>query len=810
MTKLAFRTLFAAALAAAAMPSGISLAQARDQYGAPIEQPGPPPDSGNGDIRQTVARVSDLTGTVSYARGDDPDNWQPADRNVPMTIGDRLYTDDRSRVEIQVHGGAYVRLGAHTDLAVMNLTDDTKQFAIKSGVASFDVRRLDSDEVFEIDTPNAALTVQRPGQYRVDIDADGNARVTVRDGLADLAAGGGSLSLGIGDSVEIYGGDNPQYETVAAAGRDEWDRWVDQRRERIGHAQSAQYVSQDIVGVDDLDEYGRWDNIPTYGRVWSPISVSVGWTPYRVGHWTWQDPWGWNWVSTEPWGWAPYHYGRWVTYSSRWYWVPVAPHVRYVSYSPALVAFVGGGPGFSATVAVGGGPAYVGWFPLAPADPFIPWWGRPRSNVNVTNITYVNKTYVTVVNQNTFVSSTGVVNNVVQDQTVIRQVQSAPVLRGPVPIAPTRQSLRVATRGVAAVPRPSATVIARPVVARVAPPPAPPTFDRKLAVIQQNRGAPLAPEQAAQVAVQERNRAQTVTAIKPAALEQGRVTLAPRGRTAAGATAVQGNKPVPTPQPIAPLRGRPMATADRPVAAAPVVAPRAANRQPVAAERAPQTTGGAPPTPPSRMGAPTPVGPRTMPEERRVATPPSERGRIPAPVETPRPEIQERRVVTAPAQPPGRPAIEERRVVTPPSDRGRFPAPVETPRPEIQERRVVTPPGQPPGRPAVEERRVATPPSQPRRVEERRVVTPPNEPRRPAVEEDRLRPTPRRYEPQNDRAAPRPTFSERERERAVTPVPPRGRSEAEGRQPPPTRGRGEEGSRQDGRGRPTPRPTPSD
>src|SRR5512142_2791642 len=95
--------------------------QARDEYG---------------EIRQTVARISNLSGEVSFSRGDDPDNWQPADRNVPMTLGDRIYTGSRSRAELQVHGGNSIRLGARSDLAALNLTDDTNQFAIKAGIAS--------------------------------------------------------------------------------------------------------------------------------------------------------------------------------------------------------------------------------------------------------------------------------------------------------------------------------------------------------------------------------------------------------------------------------------------------------------------------------------------------------------------------------------------------------------------------------------------------------------------------------------------------------------------------------------------------
>ena len=398
-----------------------------------------------GEIRQTVARISYLAGPVSFARGDEPDNWQPPDVNVPLTLGDRLFTGRGGRTELQIHGGAFVRLDADTDLAVLNLTDDTKQLSLNSGAAAFEIRRLGADEVFEVDSPNAAVTFERAGDYRIDVDRDGNTRVGVRRGRAIVAAGGGQVALSAGDEMDIDGIDRPQYGVAALGQPDRFDTWVAGRKRRGEQARSRAYVSEEIVGVADLDEYGRWEDIPEYGHVWSPASVEAGWSPYRVGHWVWQDPWGWTWVSGEPWGWAPYHYGRWVTRSSRWYWVPVGPRTASASvrYAPALVAFVGGGSDFSSAPT---GAGYVGWFPLAPSDPLVPWWG-PRSAARAANGAYVNRAHVTVVNQNTFASGGLVARNVVTDRGVLRDVVSAPVLRGPLPVVPTNASLRVAGRG---------------------------------------------------------------------------------------------------------------------------------------------------------------------------------------------------------------------------------------------------------------------------------------------------------------------------------------------------------------------------
>jgi hypothetical protein len=602
--KSAPRRLSTMLLAGIFLAGGFVSGQNRDPYGNPVGYDDRQYDDdsryGPDDIRQTVARISDIDGRVSYARGDDPDDWQAADRNVPVTIGDRLYTDPQSRVELQIAGGDYVRLGSGADLAVLNLTDDTRQFALKSGVGSFRVRSLDDWQFFEVDTPNAAVTFETPGNYRIDVDERGGTRVSVRDGRARVAAGGGQVPIRAGDAIVIDGFDDPRYDFVALDEPDGWDRWVRERDARISGARSYRYVSADIAGVDDLDAYGRWENLPSYGWAWSPTRVAAGWAPYRVGKWIWQDPWGWTWLSYEPWGWAPYHYGRWVFTRSRWCWVPVSPRVTYVPYYPALVAFTAGGPGWSASFSVSSG-GYVGWFPLAPREPFIPWWGRPRVAVNVTNITYVNRTYVTVVNHNTFVSGGLVTSAVVRDTAVVRQVAAAPVLRGPLPVVPTQGALRVASRPAAA-PRPPAAVVARPVVARVAPPPAPPRFDQKVAVIRENRGAPVLPDEAARLAVRERGRPQTVTQVRPAVEETGRVKLAPRSPSAQAAQ--------PTPQPVAsaPVRGRPVATSQRPVAQAPVSAPAEARRA-----RPPQREE----PPASRQAEPSEVNARPAPETRQ-------------------------------------------------------------------------------------------------------------------------------------------------------------------------------------------------
>ncbi len=570
------------------------------------------------EILQSVARVSWFQGEVSFSRGDAPDDWQPASANYPMTLGDRIWSGRSARTELQLRG-ATVYVGSETELAVLDLTRDVQQLSLGLGTASFRIDRLDRNDVFEVATPNVSVTFETPGLYRIDVDRDGNSRVSVRQGRAWAAAAGGQVGLERGDQIRVWGLDRPDYDVVGLSRYDSWDRWVDQRDRRYRSVRSASYVHADIYGAYDLDAYGSWENHASYGSVWYPRGVGAGWEPYRAGRWIWRDPWGWTWLSSEPWGWAPYHYGRWTMVRGRWGWVPVGPGSHYPGYSPALVGFVGGGPGWSLSVSVSVG-GFVGWFPLGPREPLHPWWYHSRSSANVAGYNYAYRSRVTVVAANVFIGSGAVERAIVRDTRVMREISTAPVLRGPIPVLPTRESIRVSSvrvQGRAAI-RPPAQVRQREVVTRTAPPPAPPSFERKLEVIRESGGEPVKADAARRLSVDQNRGERAVLPVRPAARED--VVLVPRGK-------VQESR---KPQPLPPSATRRPVTADRP-APARVEAPPA--RAPEVRQEAEPVR---PTTPPRRIGgaAAPPVverAPAPQPEVKDVKREPMPSRQVPPP-----------------------------------------------------------------------------------------------------------------------------------------------------------------------------------
>ena len=437
-----------------------------------------------------VARLNYIQGSISYQPGGEND-WVQANPNRPLTTGDNLWADRNSRGELHI-GSASFRIGSETGITFLNLNDRTIQIQLAQGSLNVHVRRLEGGDAFEIDTPNLAFTLERPGDYRVDVNPDGaSTRITVRQGEGEATGGGNEFHMDSGDQATFDGTDNLTFHAGQARGYDDFDEWCRGRDEREERSISARYVSRDIDGYQDLDDYGEWRDVPDYGEVWFPASVNAGWAPYRYGHWVWIAPWGWTWVEDEPWGFAPFHYGRWAVYNGAWGWVPGPVVVRPV-YAPALVVFVGGSH-FGASVSFGGGGG-VGWFPLGPREVYIPpYRTSPRyvqnvnvtnttvnvtnvtnvynnvtvNNVNVNKITYMhqnNVNAVTVVNHDTFVNARPVAPATVR--VTPQQIQTAEVQRT-VAVAPVQKS--VVGSAPAATVRPPQAVMQRQVVVKETP-----------------------------------------------------------------------------------------------------------------------------------------------------------------------------------------------------------------------------------------------------------------------------------------------------------------------------------------------------
>lgn len=355
----------------------------------------PPPIAG---------RLSYIHGAVSFQPAGVND-WTAATPNRPLTISDQLFSGDGSEAEVQVPGSTF-RLGSRTAFQFLNLDGRTDQVRLSEGSLIVHVRHLEPGENLEIDTANLAFSIGGPGDYRIDTNPDqSQTYVTVRNGQGQVTSNSGAFAV-YARQQAVFNGD--QYNVYAAPGYDAFDNWSSSRNRRGDRSASSRYVSQYMVGAEDLDDSGSWRQVPDYGEMWVPRDVPSGWSPYHYGHWAWVDPWGWSWVDDAPWGFAPFHYGRWANVGGSWGWCPGPVAARPV-YAPALVAWLGFGGAVGVSFGFGGGGG-VGWLPLGPRDVYVPSYAASQTyvtRINNTNTTFVNNTSITNV-YNTY-NSTGAV-----------------------------------------------------------------------------------------------------------------------------------------------------------------------------------------------------------------------------------------------------------------------------------------------------------------------------------------------------------------------------------------------------------------
>jgi hypothetical protein len=451
-----------------------------------------------------VARMNFSQGSVSFQPGGEGD-WVSAVPNRPLTTGDNLWTDRNSRAELHI-GSTSVRMGPETSLTLLQLDDRTSQFRLSEGSMILRVRHLDDDDLVEVDTPNTAFSVLKNGEYRIDVDRNGDETfITAWRGRGEVTGGGSSYVVVGGQRARFFGKDSLNYDISEIPRSDDFDDWAFDRDGREDRADASNYVSQEMTGYEDLDDYGRWRYVADYGPVWIPAAIPVGWAPYRYGHWVWIRPWGWTWVDDEPWGFAPFHYGRWAYVENGWCWVPGPVVVRPV-YAPALVVFVGDQWRF------GSGPG-VGWFPLAPGEVYVPAYRASRvyvnqvnvtnTVVNVTKVTNVYNTYitnktnitqinylnrrapnaVTAVSRETFVNARPVAKNIMRVSD--RDIAEAPLTHA-APVEPVKASVLGAG---APVKNPPPQIVNRPVIARQIPMPA------RTRIEQKQNPVPLEPQQ---------------------------------------------------------------------------------------------------------------------------------------------------------------------------------------------------------------------------------------------------------------------------------------------------------------------------
>ncbi len=296
-----------------------------------------------------------VEGDVWHQRADEF-GAEEAEANSPFLPGDRIWTREPGKVEIRFSGWVTAWMDEGTKLDYVE-ADRPHRLGFWTGSLLF---RVGEESEVVVETPGGTLTPQGEGLYRLDVlDDRRTVQFGVREGIATVGNEAGSVLVRAGNRTVASAGEAPSAPESWRAD-DDFADWAANRQARFVRGEDVPYedLPEEVrEHVHDLDGHGRWAHDHDHGWIWYP-AVAAAWSPYYHGRWA-HTPFGYTWISYDPWGWAPFHYGRWGHGPRGWYWLP--GH----AWSPGWVSWAYGYD-------------WIGWSPLSPFGYPVYGWGDFR------------------------------------------------------------------------------------------------------------------------------------------------------------------------------------------------------------------------------------------------------------------------------------------------------------------------------------------------------------------------------------------------------------------------------------------------
>ncbi|MBI3881305.1 MAG: FecR domain-containing protein [Verrucomicrobia bacterium] len=166
------------------------------------------------------SQIIEVAGRVEFAAAGQA-AWQPAKVGAALKPGDRLRTQAQSRAALQLSDRSVVRLDERTTLEIQPPRHaEKRRFSLPSGRLFFFNREQPADVEFE--TPLATGAI-RGTEFVLAVAAGGTLELALLDGLVDLRADTGSLSLQSGEQARVERGQAPTKSPLLnAATRIQW------------------------------------------------------------------------------------------------------------------------------------------------------------------------------------------------------------------------------------------------------------------------------------------------------------------------------------------------------------------------------------------------------------------------------------------------------------------------------------------------------------------------------------------------------------------------------------------------------------
>lgn len=205
-----------------------------------------------------------------------------------VKVGDRVSTDAESKAEVLLNPGSYIRIAGNSSFEFVDTSLENLQINLTRGSAMFEVITTDGF-TFAVNTPKATFNVLKSGVYRIDVLEDGNGRIEVWKGKAQVGEDDAEIKKG---KTATAGGDDVAVAKFDRGERDSLEDWSRQRAKELAKANDRldrNRLRNTLIsgfnsrGWNLFDSFGLWVYDPFWGS-YSFLPFGYGWSsPYGFG-----------------------------------------------------------------------------------------------------------------------------------------------------------------------------------------------------------------------------------------------------------------------------------------------------------------------------------------------------------------------------------------------------------------------------------------------------------------------------------------------------------------------------------------------
>ena len=224
-----------------------------------------------------------------------------------IQIGDRITTGEDGKAEVLLNPGSYLRVGPNTSFDFASTDLEDLRVNLRTGSAVFEIIATDEFKV-TIKMPQSDVQLTNSGVFRIDVQADGTAKLSVFKGKAYVGPAS-RTEVGSGRTATVGRGGGVSVAKFDRDTDDPLDIWSKDRAKELTRLnaklerdslRNSLLTSFNNRGWNLYNSFGLWVFDPRFGRFL--------FLPFGYG---WSSPYGWDydydlWRCRMPWYiWSP-------------------------------------------------------------------------------------------------------------------------------------------------------------------------------------------------------------------------------------------------------------------------------------------------------------------------------------------------------------------------------------------------------------------------------------------------------------------------------------------------------------------------